>query len=181
MSRDRDPGYESVGFRDPQYETVESSKRAVSLEPGYETLPDRVLLPGVSDSNHEVYSVVNKKPRSAPAARLPPETLSDVARNNSENISEEEEGYETIPADKRKDSYDPGYETLPTDGVTAKKSESGYEVITQTDKHSSSDHNSDADVDNKLKQAEADIEYIDESADELEDGLSDLKTGEKIN
>ena len=70
----RDPGYESVGFRDPGYETV-NNKRAVSLEPGYETLPERVPGPGqltkdnVTSSSDQVYSVVNKKQRAAPAAR----------------------------------------------------------------------------------------------------------------
>merc|ERR1712098_233480 len=139
----RDPGYESVGFRDPGYETV-NTKRAVSLTPGYETLPERV--PGPSQmtkdnvNSDQVYSVVNKKQRAAPAARLPPHVTQDAEKNKrrdaaSENNSEEE-GYETIPADKRKDSYDPGYETLPQESVdnkvVPKKSvESGYEIITQ--------------------------------------------------
>jgi len=185
----RDPGYESVGFRDPGYETV-NNKRAVSLEPGYETLPERV--PGPSQmtkdnvNSDQVYSVVNKKQRAAPAARLPPHVTQDAEKNKrrdaaSENNSEEE-GYETIPADKRKDSYDPGYETLPQESVdnkiVPKKSvESGYEVITQPENQEleSKTPSTDHEEYEGLKE-EPHIEFIDESADELEDGLADLKT-----
>ena len=165
----RDPGYESVGgFRDPGYETV-ASKRAVSLEPGYETL---------GDNNNTVYSVVNKKQRAAPPLRLPSHSPAPVARNKSresENISDEE-GYETIPADKRKGSYDPGYETLPPVGGLGGNSH-GYESVNKAD-----DAEDDIEIVdennpeyNRLK--DADMSYIDESADELEDGLSDLKSG----
>merc|ERR1711983_590087 len=88
----------------------------------------------------------------------------------------DEEGYETIPADKRKGSYDPGYETLPPVGGLGGNSH-GYESVNKTD-----DAEDDIEIVdennpeyNRLK--DADMSYIDESADELEDGLSDLKSG----
>ena len=173
----RDPGYESVGgMREPGYETVKS-KRSVSLEPGYEMLPDtRTRVEDHSD----MYSVVNKKQRAAPAARLP-----------SVHQDSEEEGYETIPADKRKDSrssasaYDPGYEELPPPLAHIQSSGAGageYETISKKQGDSITEDNSD-DVVNDAGYArlkDADIEYIDESGeDELEDSLSDLKPGEK--
>merc|ERR1712098_386517 len=100
---------------------------AVSLEPGYETLPERVPGPcqltkdNVTSSSDQVYSVVNKKQRAAPAARLPSNVSEESEKKRREVASEnnsEEEGYETIPADKRKDSYDPDYESTsnPRDG-----------------------------------------------------------------
>ena len=103
----------------------------------------------------------------------------------SENNSEEE-GYETIPADKRKDSYDPGYETLPQESVdnkvVPKKSvESGYEIINQPENQEleSKTPSTDHEEYEGLKE-EPHIEFIDESADELEDGLADLKTGKAV-
>merc|ERR1712098_103642 len=196
----RDPGYESVGFRDPGYETV-NNKRAVSLEPGYETLPERVPGPcqltkdNVTSSSDQVYSVVNKKQRAAPAARLPSNVSEESEKKRREVASEnnsEEEGYETIPADKRKDSYDPGYETLPQESVdtkvvTKQKNETGYEIINQPQipemeskafdvgSHPSKTPSTDHEEYEGLKE-EPHIEFIDESADGLEDGLADLKT-----
>ena len=109
------------------------ASRSVSQEPRYE----------------DVYSVVNKKQRSAPAARLPPRKMSELS---------EEEGYETIPADKRK--YDPGYETIFKNDRA--------DLVSET-------ASTDPDY-ARLK--DADIEYIDESGDEIEDNISDLKSGE---
>ena len=174
VSRDRDPGYESVGgFRDPGYESV-PVKRAVSLEPGYETLPERTVAgpgPAGARNSETVYSVVNKKPRAAPAPRLP------SSDKSQENLSEEE-GYETIPADKRK-AYDPGYETLPMEedksGHRKAATDPGYETVAKPLTERVSEAASTDPEYAKLK--DADIEFIDESADELDDGLADLKTG----
>merc|ERR1719410_2947309 len=162
VSRDRDPGYESVPV-----------KRAVSLEPGYETLPERTVAgpgPAGARNSETVYSVVNKKPRAAPAPRLP------SSDKSQENLSEEE-GYETIPADKRK-AYDPGYETLPTEedkgGHRTAATDPGYETVAKPLTERVSEAASTDPEYAKLK--DADIEFIDESADELDDGLADLKT-----
>jgi len=167
VSRDRDPGYESVGgFRDPGYETV-PVKRAASLEPGYETLPERAPSSPAAPapSSETVYSVVNKKQRAAPAATLPPGKLNREASD--------EEGYETIPGDKRKHSglqeYDPGYEELPPLGAgVSRDRDPEYETITAKPVREA-----DTGVE-RIK--DADIEFIDESADELEDGLAELKS-----
>ena len=200
---ERDPGYEIVQRRDPDYETVSSDikdkdpqyetvpqqrNRVNSIDPGYETVPSKdpgyesvkQPDPGYETVNHgraqggrhrdagyetvnparsvsqepryeDVYSVVNKKQRAAPAARLPARKMSELS---------EEEGYETIPADKRE--YDPGYET-----------------IVKTDRADVVSETASTDPDYaRLK--DADIEYIDESADEVEDGVSDLKTGRDL-
>ena len=179
VSRDRDPGYESVGgFRDPGYETV-PVKRAASLEPGYETLPERspssTLSParrGAEPSAETVYSVVNKKQRAAPAPTLPP---GKVTREASD-----EEGYETIPGDKRKNSdYDPGYEELPPVGASeprvARARDPEYETIAAKPAREKPSEAGPEQAMDRLK--DADIEFIDESADELEDGLAELKSG----
>ena len=187
VSRDRDPGYESVGgFRDPGYETV-PVKRAASLEPGYETLPERTPssppAPRTDPASETVYSVVNKKQRAAPAARLPANKAAEM--NGSDEDGEEGPSYETIPADKRNISnqgYDPGYEELPPVGGGAQREpaaapsgagdrDPGYETIAPKLGEAASTGPGYA----RLK--DADIEFIDESADELEDGLSDLKSG----
>jgi len=182
----RDPGYESVGFKDPGYETV-PSKRAVSLEPGYETVPERCQ----NENGSEVrYSKVNKKQRAAPAAR-PPQASNEELRlvgavgvsdtnyetlpdKSSGNISEEE-GYETIPADQRKNTYDPGYETLPQEQGP---SDPGYETIPKRDIDLASEAASTDPDYARLK--DADIEYIDESADELDDEIGRLQTDEDV-
>ena len=156
----KDPGYETVKQPDPGYETVnhasaraartktEGSSSDYNRDPGYES-----VTPGRSASQEpryeDVYSVVNKKQRSAPAARLPPRKMSELS---------EEEGYETIPADKRE--YDPGYETIVKNDRA--------DLVSET-------ASTDPDY-ARLK--DADIEYIDESGDEVEDNISDLKTGE---
>ena len=174
-SRDRDPGYESVGFRDPGYETVRQGrdKRAVSLEPGYEMLPDaRQAGEDIQTGPSDMYSVVNKKGRAAPAARLP-----------SASGSDEETGYETIPGDKRQDRYDPGYETLPPLGASNTQTESRYETVSQTEARYETINKPEGEPSESLDRLkDADIEYIDESGeDELEDGLADLKTGDSDN
>ena len=174
VSRDRDPGYESVGgFRDPGYETV-PFQRAASLEPGYETLPERApSSPSApAPSSETVYSVVNKKQRAAPAATLPPGKL-------NREVSDEE-GYETIPGDKNKHSglqeYDPGYEELPPVGAgVSRVRDPEYETIAAKPVR---ERLAEADTDGAMERLkDADIEFIDESADELEDGLAELKSG----
>jgi len=183
-SVNRDPGYESVGFKDPGYETV-PHKRTHSLEPGYETVADRSRR---GSSVGEVrYSKVNKKQRAAPAARPPPgyeveegsrndlnyETVPDVEKLVG-NTSEEE-GYETIPADQRKNLYDPGYETLPQERGP---SDPGYETIPKREVDLASEAASTDPDYARLK--DADIEYIDESADEIDDEIGRLQTDEDI-
>jgi len=183
-SVNRDPGYESVGFKDPGYETV-PHKRTHSLEPGYETVPDRSRR---GSSVGEVrYSKVNKKQRAAPAARPPPGyEAEDGSRNdlNYETVPEvgklvgnmsEEEGYETIPADQRKNLYDPGYETLPQERGP---SDPGYETIPKREVDLASEAASTDPDYARLK--DADIEYIDESADEIDDEIGRLQTDEDI-
>ena len=119
-----------------------------------------------------MYSVVNKKQRAAPAPTLPP---GKVTREASD-----EEGYETIPGDKRKNSdYDPGYEELPPVGASeprvARARDPEYETIAaKPAREKPREADSDQAMD-RLK--DADIEFIDESADELEDGLAELKSG----
>ena len=147
----KDPGYESVKQPDPGYETVNHSRPPGGRhrDAGYET-----VTPGRSISQEpryeDVYSVVNKK-RAAPAARLPARKMSELS---------EEEGYETIPADKRE--YDPGYET-----------------IVKTDRADVVSETASTDPDYaRLK--DADIEYIDESGDEVEDDVTDLKSGKDL-
>jgi hypothetical protein len=162
-SVNRDPGYESVGFKDPGYETVPQA-RTQSLEPGYETVPDR---------SEVRYSKVNKKTRAAPAAR-PPQASSYETGKIRGNMSEEE-GYETIPADQRKNVYDPGYETLPQERGP---SDPGYETIPKRESDLASEAASTDPDYARLK--DADIEYIDESADELDDEIGRLQTDEDI-
>ena len=155
----KDPGYETVKQPDPGYETVhhanarggrnnaEVPSSDYNRDPGYESVtPSRSV--SQEPRYEDVYSVVNKKQRSAPAARLPPRKMSELS---------EEEGYETIPADKRE--YDPGYETIVKNDRA--------DLVSET-------ASTDPDY-ARLK--DADIEYIDESGDEVEDNLSDLKTG----
>jgi len=181
--RERDPGYESVGFKDPGYETV-PQKRTQSLEPGYETVPERIR----ESSNSEVrYSKVNKKQRAAPAARTPGyqdgavvlendlnyETLPEMGKLTG-NISEEE-GYETIPEDQRKTMYDPEYETLPQERGP---SDPGYETIPKRDLDVASEAASTDPDYARLK--DADIEFIDESADEIDDEIGRLQTDEDV-
>jgi len=148
----KEPGYESVKQPDPGYETVNHSRGQASRhrDPGYESVvPGRST--GQEPRYEDVYSVVNKKQRAAPAARLPGRKMSELS---------EEEGYETIPADKREREYDPGYETI----VKSDRAD----VVSET-------ASTDPDY-ARLK--DADIEYIDESGDEVEDDISDLKTEE---
>jgi len=179
----RDPGYESVGFKDPGYETV-PQKRTMSLEPGYETVPERGR-----DGSEVRYSKVNKKQRAAPAARPPQEGAtgydSEAALGNgnyetlpvgklSGNMSEEE-GYETIPADQRKIMYDPQYETLPQERGP---SDPGYETIPKRETDLASEAASTDPDYARLK--DADIEYIDESADEIDDEIGRLQADEDI-
>ena len=149
----KDPGYETVKQPDPGYETVNHAAVSVGRnksegDPGYESVPASRSV-SQEPRYEDVYSVVNKKQRSAPAARLPPRKMSELS---------EEEGYETIPADKRK--YDPGYETIFKNDRA--------DLVSET-------ASTDPDY-ARLK--DADIEYIDESGDEIEDNISDLKTGE---
>jgi len=183
-SVNRDPGYESVGFKDPGYETV-PHKRTMSLEPGYETLPER----SDSDinSNEVRYSRVMKKQRAAPAAKTPPHFEGEAivlekvnydklpaAGKMSGNVSEEE-GYETIPAVQRNDLFDPEYETLSQEQGP---SDPGYETIPKRDIDLASEAASTDPDYARLK--DADIEFIDESADELDDELGHLNKDEDV-
>lgn len=87
----------------------------------------------------------------------------------------DEEGYETIPGDKRKHTglqeYDPGYEELPPLGAGASRDrDPEYETIVAKPVR-------EADTDSAMERIkDADIEFIDESADELDDGLAELKS-----
>merc|ERR1719431_937745 len=131
-SVNRDPGYESVGFKDPGYEAEDGSRNDLN----YETVPEVGKLVG--------------------------------------NMSEEE-GYETIPADQRKNLYDPGYETLPQERGP---SDPGYETIPKREVDLASEAASTDPDYARLK--DADIEYIDESADEIDDEIGRLQTDEDI-
>jgi hypothetical protein len=189
--------YESVRPREAGYETLgEPGGRREdyrSLEPGYEELPavgPRGELPGPEVQ----YSRVNKKgPRAAPAQASPPrprlysgsevnyETLPDPRAGGAVGGSDEG-GYETIPGSlQRRDgrstlggSYDPGYETLPA--MRPPPSEPGYETIPGARGEDVASEAATTDPDYaRLK--DADIEFIDESADELDDELGRLQTG----
>lgn len=161
----------------------------MSLEPGYETVPER----SQEGNSSEVvrYSKVNKKQRAAPAARNPHlatgyhdgaatmesdlnyETLPEMGKLSG-NISEEE-GYETIPAEQRKNLYDPEYETLPQERGP---SDPGYETIPKRETDLASEAASTDPDYARLK--DADIEYIDESADEIDDEIGRLQTDEDV-
>ena len=144
-----DPGYESVpAKREPDY--------AVVRDPG----------PG--------YSKVNKKPRAAPAARLPPGySGQENGGNHYESLAGagaggpgwDESGYETIPQPgvASRGPSDPGYETIP--GGAGRAGDLASEAASSTDPDYA-----------RLK--DADIEFIDDSADEVDDELGRLQAGE---
>merc|ERR1712025_858711 len=87
----------------------------------------------------------------------------------------EEEGYETIPADQRKNLYDPGYETLPQERGP---SDPGYETIPKREGDLASEAASTDPDYARLK--DADIEFIDESADEIDDEIGRLQADEDV-
>lgn len=145
-----------------------------SLEPGYEEL-------GAGRGGEAQYSRVNKK-RAAPRHPSPtrPRRYSG-SEMNYETLPErrDEGGYETIPANERdrRPGYDPGYETLPAERLPP--SEPGYETIPGNRRDldlASEAATTDPDY-ARLK--DADIEFIDDSADELDDELGRLQTGEQ--
>ena len=98
------------------------------------------------------------------------ETVPEVGKLAG-NMSEEE-GYETIPADQRKNLYDPGYETLPQERGP---SDPGYETIPKREGDLASEAASTDPDYARLK--DADIEFIDESADEIDDEIGRLQAG----
>lgn len=181
----REPGYETLPEvrRDEKYHSLEPSSygregKYHSLEPGYEILPEVRPEPEVQ------YSRVNKKgPRAAPPHPSPPRTrLYSGSEVNYETLPEprtrDEAGYETIPANQRLPQYDPGYETLPAMRLP---SEPGYETIPGVGMDSEDMASEAATTDpDYARLKEADIEFIDESADELDDELGRLQTDEDV-
>ena len=183
--------YESVHPKEPGYETLEEGRREDyrSLEPGYEVLPD------VRGNGMEVqYSRVNKKGgRAAPKHPSPPRSRHySGSEVNYETLPEpqargglsDEGGYETIPANERDQrGWDPGYETLPAIRHNPNRnppSEPGYETIPAArgeDDAASEAATTDPDY-ARLK--DADIEYIDESGDEVDDEIGRLQAGKSI-
>ena len=183
--------YESVHPKEPGYETLEEGRREDyrSLEPGYEVLPD------VRGNGMEVqYSRVNKKGgRAAPKHPSPPRSRHySGSEVNYETLPEpqargglsDEGGYETIPANERDQrGWDPGYETLPAIRHNPNRnppSEPGYETIPAArgeDDAASEAATTDPDY-ARLK--DADIEYIDESGDEVDDEIGRLQAGNSI-
>ena len=183
--------YESVHPKEPGYETLEESRREDyrSLEPGYEELPD------VRGNGMEAqYSRVNKKGgRAAPKHPSPPRSRHySGSEVNYETLPEpqarggisDEGGYETIPANEQDArGWDPGYETLPAIRHNPNRnppSEPGYETIPAArgqDDAASEAATTDPDY-ARLK--DADIEYIDESGDEVDDEIGRLQAGKSI-